>query len=383
MILFYGKRPTLLMAWDHPGILHLYFILQSILWGLSPRSYMVYMFSSCLPRHTPHVDRLYRLLLQFGHYGHGWPIIGRLSTYVSLVPWTFMDYCTSELVAQNAERRSYWWTSKPCLMETSPQGWGHDVNMKSRAEKWLSLFPFLYAGSLQIQYNLGGTREPYNIDVDHRSMANGQPHSVNITRRERTITLKVRTCHSSIVARQRCGLCPLSHFSECSITQACPTLQPHGQQLARLLCPRDSPSQNASVGCHFLLPLSYLAVVLGFVFVFVLFWVVGAGGRDASDTFFYKLLTSDVERYAVGTGKTMRVLMEKRFLGRRQNKCLLYIFFVAFPVCRPAHLSAFCFYPLQHLYPPWSQMSEAYHVSQQRLFWFIWPTSFTTPVQCE
>lgn len=139
MILFYGKCPTLLMAWDHPGILNLYFILQSILWGLSPRSYMVYMFSSCLPRHTPHMDCLYRLLLQFGHDGHRWPIIGRLSTYVSLVPWTFMDYCTSELVAQNAGRRSYWWTSKPCLMETSPQGWGHDVNMNSRAEKWLSL----------------------------------------------------------------------------------------------------------------------------------------------------------------------------------------------------------------------------------------------------
>ncbi|KAB0396529.1 hypothetical protein E2I00_008145 [Balaenoptera physalus] len=46
-------------------------------------------------------------------------------------------------------------------------------------------------GSLQIRYSLGGTREPYNIDVDHRSMANGQPHSVNVTRHERTITLKV------------------------------------------------------------------------------------------------------------------------------------------------------------------------------------------------
>ncbi|XP_017902317.1 PREDICTED: contactin-associated protein-like 2 [Capra hircus] len=46
-------------------------------------------------------------------------------------------------------------------------------------------------GSLQIRYQLGGTREPYNIDVDHRSMANGQPHSVNITRRERTVTLKL------------------------------------------------------------------------------------------------------------------------------------------------------------------------------------------------
>ncbi|KAK2096823.1 hypothetical protein P7K49_025857, partial [Saguinus oedipus] len=43
---------------------------------------------------------------------------------------------------------------------------------------------------LQIRYNLGGTREPYNIDVDHRNMANGQPHSVNITRHERTIILK-------------------------------------------------------------------------------------------------------------------------------------------------------------------------------------------------
>ncbi|KAB0342995.1 hypothetical protein FD754_019921, partial [Muntiacus muntjak] len=56
-------------------------------------------------------------------------------------------------------------------------------------------------GSLQIRYNLGGTREPYNIDVDHRSMANGQPHSVNITRRERTITLKVRTCLSHFPAK--------------------------------------------------------------------------------------------------------------------------------------------------------------------------------------
>ncbi|XP_008562273.1 PREDICTED: contactin-associated protein-like 2, partial [Galeopterus variegatus] len=45
-------------------------------------------------------------------------------------------------------------------------------------------------GSLQIWYNLGGTREPYNIDVDHRNLANGQPHSVNITRHEKTIMLK-------------------------------------------------------------------------------------------------------------------------------------------------------------------------------------------------
>uniref|UniRef100_A0A8C3SJJ5 Contactin associated protein 2 n=1 Tax=Chelydra serpentina TaxID=8475 RepID=A0A8C3SJJ5_CHESE len=46
-------------------------------------------------------------------------------------------------------------------------------------------------GSLQIRYNLGGTREPYNIDVDHRNMANGQPHSVNVTRNERDIVLQL------------------------------------------------------------------------------------------------------------------------------------------------------------------------------------------------
>ena len=77
--------------------------------------------------------------------------------------------------------------------------WGAIVHGVTKSQKRLSLFPFLYAGSLQVRYNLGGTREPYNIDVDHRSMANGQPHSVNITRRERTITLKVRTCYSSVI----------------------------------------------------------------------------------------------------------------------------------------------------------------------------------------
>ena len=31
------------------------------------------------------------------------------------------------------------------------------------------------------------------------------------------------------------------------------TLQPHGLQTARLLCPWDSPGKNIGVGCHFLL----------------------------------------------------------------------------------------------------------------------------------
>ena len=31
------------------------------------------------------------------------------------------------------------------------------------------------------------------------------------------------------------------------------SLRPHGLQLARLLCPWDSPGKNTGVGCHFLL----------------------------------------------------------------------------------------------------------------------------------
>ena len=35
--------------------------------------------------------------------------------------------------------------------------------------------------------------------------------------------------------------------------QSCLTLQPHGLQPTRLLCPWDSPGKNTGVGCHFLL----------------------------------------------------------------------------------------------------------------------------------
>ena len=35
--------------------------------------------------------------------------------------------------------------------------------------------------------------------------------------------------------------------------QSRPTLQPHGPQPARLLCPWDSPGKRTGAGCHFLL----------------------------------------------------------------------------------------------------------------------------------
>ncbi|KAI1889032.1 hypothetical protein AGOR_G00174880 [Albula goreensis] len=46
-------------------------------------------------------------------------------------------------------------------------------------------------GTLQIRYDLGGLREPFTIDVDQRNMANGQPHSVNISRVQRSIQLQL------------------------------------------------------------------------------------------------------------------------------------------------------------------------------------------------
>lgn len=48
------------------------------------------------------------------------------------------------------------------------------------------------SGTLQIRYNLGGLKEPFVISLDHRNMANGQPHSVNISRHDRLVYLQVR-----------------------------------------------------------------------------------------------------------------------------------------------------------------------------------------------
>ncbi|KAI5617150.1 contactin-associated protein-like 2 precursor, partial [Silurus asotus] len=51
-------------------------------------------------------------------------------------------------------------------------------------------------GSLQLLYNLGGLPEPFAVDLDQRNLANGQPHSINITRIEREIYVQVRAAIS-------------------------------------------------------------------------------------------------------------------------------------------------------------------------------------------
>uniref|UniRef100_A0A2K5CZP2 Contactin associated protein like 2 n=1 Tax=Aotus nancymaae TaxID=37293 RepID=A0A2K5CZP2_AOTNA len=83
-------------------------------------------------------------------------------------------------LAQEEIRFSFSTTKAPCIL----------LYISSFTTDFLAVL-VKPTGSLQIRYNLGGTREPYNIDVDHRNMANGQPHSVNITRHERTIILKL------------------------------------------------------------------------------------------------------------------------------------------------------------------------------------------------
>ncbi|KAM9323054.1 contactin-associated protein-like 2b [Pholidichthys leucotaenia] len=64
------------------------------------------------------------------------------------------------------------------------------VYISSRTQDYLAVV-LRHNGTLQIRYSLGGLTDPYTIDVDHRHMANGQPHSVNITRNLREIRLQL------------------------------------------------------------------------------------------------------------------------------------------------------------------------------------------------
>ncbi|KAG7488620.1 hypothetical protein MATL_G00036130 [Megalops atlanticus] len=64
------------------------------------------------------------------------------------------------------------------------------VYISSKTQDYMAVV-LRHNGTLQIRYDLGGLREPFTIDVDQRNLANGQPHSVNISRVERTIQLEL------------------------------------------------------------------------------------------------------------------------------------------------------------------------------------------------
>lgn len=60
----------------------------------------------------------------------------------------------------------------------------------------------LRSGTLQLRYNLGGLRDPFTIDIDQRNLANGQPHTVNISRVERDIVIQVK--HTEVLTNEAC-----------------------------------------------------------------------------------------------------------------------------------------------------------------------------------
>ncbi|XP_056149737.1 contactin-associated protein-like 2b [Lampris incognitus] len=64
------------------------------------------------------------------------------------------------------------------------------VYVSSRTQDYLAVV-LMHNGALQIRYSLGGLKEPYTIDMDHRNLANGHPHHVNISRNLRNIRLKL------------------------------------------------------------------------------------------------------------------------------------------------------------------------------------------------
>ncbi|KAJ8272755.1 hypothetical protein GJAV_G00093060 [Gymnothorax javanicus] len=73
---------------------------------------------------------------------------------------------------------------------SSSSGPGILLYISSRTQDYMAVV-LRQDGILQIRYNLGGLREPFTINLDHRNMTNGQPHSVNITRHERSILLQL------------------------------------------------------------------------------------------------------------------------------------------------------------------------------------------------
>ncbi|XP_024910138.1 contactin-associated protein-like 2a isoform X2 [Cynoglossus semilaevis] len=62
--------------------------------------------------------------------------------------------------------------------------------ISSKTQEYLALV-LRQNGSLQVRYNLGGLHEPYSIEVDQRNLANGQPHSINMSRVNRSITIQL------------------------------------------------------------------------------------------------------------------------------------------------------------------------------------------------
>ncbi|XP_043082923.1 contactin-associated protein-like 2a [Puntigrus tetrazona] len=64
------------------------------------------------------------------------------------------------------------------------------VYVSSKTQDYMAVV-LRHNGTLQLRYNLGGLREPFSIDIDQRNLANGQPHTVNISRVDRDIEVQL------------------------------------------------------------------------------------------------------------------------------------------------------------------------------------------------
>uniref|UniRef100_A0AAY4A133 Contactin-associated protein-like 2 n=1 Tax=Denticeps clupeoides TaxID=299321 RepID=A0AAY4A133_9TELE len=64
------------------------------------------------------------------------------------------------------------------------------VYISSKSQDFMAVV-LRHNGTLQLRYSLGGLREPFTVDVDQRNLANGQPHSINISRDGRTLWVQL------------------------------------------------------------------------------------------------------------------------------------------------------------------------------------------------
>ncbi|KAF4009795.1 hypothetical protein G4228_001101 [Cervus hanglu yarkandensis] len=89
--------------------------------------------------------------------------------------------------------------------------------------------------------------EPFNPDEDMKEATRQLKTLIDtLSPKTKDSVLNLMVHASSTPAARVPGLqCrPLPGICACSVNQSCPTLQPHGLQPARLLCPCNFPSKN-------------------------------------------------------------------------------------------------------------------------------------------
>ena len=95
--------------------------------------------------------------------------------------------------------------------------------------------------------------------------------------RSKNENMTYKICGLHLEQYSKGNVCIFMYFASVCVcrharVQSCPTLQPHGLQPTRLLCPWDSPGKNTGVGCHFLLQRIFLTQELNPRLLHLLHW---------------------------------------------------------------------------------------------------------------